>query len=191
MPAASEFTSRHSKSWRLESEGAEASTLTSFAHHDRRLAERCLRKCQGLWLRRGGGHIDVAHSHGVQRIGLDDVVLVASRAPKQVRWPPTLALRAIPRPRADARPPRRGLASWRVEIFGSARHCWRWPRHRWFRGVCLQGLTICNRSITLTRCSASKRSLSSLLGSTIWQTPRFAALWCLGSSGLNEGCSAT
>jgi len=40
-------------------------------------------------------------------------------------------------------------------------------------------------------CSASKHFLSSLLGSTIWQMPRFAALWSLGSSGLNEVCSAT
>jgi hypothetical protein len=56
---------------------------------------------------------------------------------------------------------------------------------------CQAGLTMCNRSITLPPCSTSKHTLSSPFGSTIWQTPRFKALWSLGSSGLNEDFSAT
>lgn len=52
-------------------------------------------------------------------------------------------------------------------------------------------LTICNRSITFHRCSASRHSPSSPLGSTSWQTPRFGASWFLGSSGLNEVFSVT
>jgi hypothetical protein len=53
------------------------------------------------------------------------------------------------------------------------------------------GLTKCNRSITLLPYLASRHSLSSPLGSTAWQTPRFVALWSLGSSGLNVAFSAT
>lgn len=46
-------------------------------------------------------------------------------------------------------------------------------------------------SIPLLPRSTSKHFLSATLGSTVWQAPRFAAMWSLGSNGLNEVRSAT
>ena len=65
-----------------------ARNTCSSAHRHHRRAQSQQRQRQGLWFRHRGGHIAGAHSHGIQRNALADVVLeaaVGEEAPRAAR----------------------------------------------------------------------------------------------------------